>query len=268
VEITSQFDDIIQTSGYENLQLIIRVMWISVVVVLIALGKDFWYNIFAMIFFPRVNFGRIAGEQQVLPNMFIALLFGLINGVIGFQYWANTAIQKSYIVYMNEKILPNMTQLEDVLQTDVFGTMVQAMTKDPNYTLGILAMVPIMCLFGWFFYALALFITAKLITKSGGGGLTNYLCGIAPFSWITPLFFLAYWMGFNQDSTTMAMVLNIIGLVLMLFYMIMVMREYYHVAWGKAIFGMVIIAPLTFAVLWIAFIALTLLMIVQINTYI
>lgn len=258
----------IQTSGYENLQLIIRVMWASVIVVLIALGKDFWYNIFAMIFFPRVNFGRIAGEQQVLPNMFIVLLFGLINGVIGFHYWANTAIQKSYIVYMNEKILPNMAQLEDAIQTDVFATMVHAMTRDPNYALGMLALVPIICLFGWLFYALALFITAKLITKGGGGGLTNYLCGIAPFSWITPLFFLAYWMGFYQDSTTMAMVLNIIGLVLMLFYMIMVMREYFHVAWGKAILSMAIITPLIFVVLWVAFITLTLLLIVQINTYI
>ena len=75
-------------------------------------------------------------------------------------------------------------------------------------------------------------------------------------------------MGFYQDSTTMAMVLNIIGLVLMLFYMIMVMREYFHVAWGKAILSMAIITPLIFVVLWVAFITLTLLLIVQINTYI
>lgn len=267
MEITSQIDDMIQTSGYENLQLIIWVMWISVVVVLIALGKDFWYNIFAMIFFPRVNFGRIAGEQQILPNMFIALLFGLINGAIGFHYWVNTAIQKSFIVYVNETILPGMTQLEDAIQTDVFATMVQAMTRDPNFSLGMLAIVPIMCLFGWFFFALALFITGKLISK-GGGGLSNYLCGIAPFSWITPLFFLAFWMGFNQGSTTMAMVLNILGVVLMLFYLIMVMREYYHIAWSQAIVGMVVVAPLTFVVLWIAFVMITLLLIVQINTYI
>ena len=243
-------------------------MWISVVVVLIALGKDFWYNWFSMIFFPRVNFGRIAGEQQILPNLFIALLFGLINGVIGFHLWANAAIQKSFIVYMNETILPNMNQLEEMIQTDIFASMVKSMTTDPNYSLGVLAIVPLLCLIGWFFFALALLITGKVLSKSGGGGLSNYLCGIAPYSWITPLFFLAYWMGFNQASVTTALVFNILGVVLMLFYLIMTMRDYYHIAWPKAFVGMVIVAPLVFAVLWVVFIMLVLLLIVQINTYI
>lgn len=267
MEITGQFDEIIQTSGYGTLQLIIYAMWASVLVVLITLGKDFWYNMFTMIFFPRVTFGRIAGEQQIAPNLFIALLFGLINGVIGFLYWADEAIMKSFIVNMNEQVLPIMTQLEDLIQTDIFATTVKSITTDPSYGLGMLSIVPVLCLLGWFFYGLALFITGKLLSKSGGGGLSNYLCGIAPFSWITPFFFLGYWMGYGQDSTTMSMVMYIIGAVLLMFYLIMVMRDYYHISWPNAVVGMVIVTPLIFAILWAVFIALTFVLMVQISNY-
>ncbi|MFH1514417.1 MAG: hypothetical protein ABIG42_03050 [bacterium] len=268
MEVTSQIDEILQSTGYESLTLIIYCMWIAVLVVLIALGLDFWRNFFSMLFFPRVNFGRIAGEQQVLPNLFVALLFGLINGVIGFHYWSNPAIRQSFIVYLNDIVAPLITQIEDMIGTDVFESLTASITSDPNYSMVILGTIPILCLFGWLFYALSVMITGKVLSKGASGGLSSYLSALAQFSWITPFLFAAYWIGFNPGSATAALVLNIIGLVLLAFYMIMTLREYFHVAWHKAIVGVLIVVPIVLAILWGIFIVILLYLMYQINQYI
>lgn len=268
MEVTGQIDDLIQSSGYESLQLIIYLFWVAVLVVLIAAGLNFWRNFFSMLFFPRVNFGRIAGEQQVLPNLFVALLFGLVNGVIGFHYWANPAVRQSFIVYLNDTVLPLMTQLEEMIGTDVFETLAQSMTTDPNYSMVLLGVVPILCLFGWLFFALAVWLTGKSLSKGATAGLSSYLCALAQFSWITPFFFAGWWVGFNPGSGTISLVFYIIGLVLMLIYMILTLREYYHVAWSKAFLAVIIVIPIILTIFWGIFIMILLYLMFQINEYV
>jgi hypothetical protein len=268
VEITPQVDELIHSTSYGSLQLIIYVMWLSVVVVIIASGWSFWVNWFGMIFYPRMTFSRLAGEQQVLPNLFVALLFGLVNGTIGFIYWGNAAVQQSFKVYAENNIAPLASQFEGMIQSTVITDMLTAISNDINYAMGMLSIVPLLCLLGWFLFGLSLFITGKALSKSASGGLTNYLCGAAGYAWITPLFFLGYWMGFIEGSATSSMICYIAGAVLLLFYLIFPLRDYFHVAWDKAVLGVLIINTLIYAVLWAFTLALVTVIWSQASQYI
>jgi hypothetical protein len=250
VEITPQVDELIHSTGYESLQLIIYFMWLSVLVVVVASGLSFWVNWFGMIFYPRMTFSRLAGEQQVLPNLFVALLFGLVNGTIGFIYWGNPAVQVSFKIYSENNVAPLVSQFESMISSSVVSDMLAAISTDVNFAMGMLSLVPLICLLGWFLFGLSLFITGKALSKSASGGLTNYLCGAAAFAWITPLFFLGYWMGFIEGSTTSSLVCYIIGAILLLFYMIFPLRDYFHVAWGNAVIGVALVNTIIYAVLW------------------
>lgn len=250
MEITPQVDELIHSTGYESLQMIIYVMWLSVVVVVVASGWSFWTNWFGMIFYPRMTFSRLAGEQAVLPNLFVALLFGLLNGTIGFIYWGNEAVRTSFKIYTENNVAPLVSQFESMVSSTVISDMLSSISTDVNFAMGMLSIVPLLCLLGWFLFGLSLFITGKFLSKAASGGLTNYLCGAAGYAWITPLLFLGYWMGFIEGSTTGSMVCYILGAVLFLFYLIFPLRDYYHVAWGNAIIGVLLVNTLIYVILW------------------
>ena len=264
VDVTSQFDEVIHQVPYSQITMSIWIMWVAVVVVLIVLGLDFWRNLFGMWFFPRMNFSRIAGELQIIPNMFVALMFGLINGIIGFNYYRIDEIKGSFLAQMDKTIRPLLEQVAGMTQMPL-ATVIDSMKADPDYAYGLLALIPLFCGFAWFFYGLSLWLTSKFVSKSGGT-LGNFLCGISYFSWLTPFLFLGYWIGFMNPSV--AMVFLIIGFVLLVFYMTATLRDYFHIPWGNTLVAVVIVAPLIFVILMSLFVILMLMAVNQLGQYI
>jgi len=241
----------------------IWVMWFAVVVVLIVIGLDFWRNIFGMIFFPRMNFSRIAGELQMFPGLFVALLFGLINGIIGFNYYRIDEVKGSFLAQMNDTISPLLQQLSDMTGMQL-NAIIETMTKDPDYAYGLLAVIPLICGFSWFFYALALFINSKFVSKAGGS-LGNYLAGISYFSWITPLLFLGYWIGFINPTT--GWILKGLAIALFIFYFTFTIRDFMHIPWGNTLVSVIIITPVIFIILMALFVVLCLVAVNQLGQY-
>lgn len=250
MDVTSQIDDLIHNLPYGQITQAIWVMWVAVVVVLIALGLDFWRNIWGFWFFPRMTFPRIAGELQVIPGMFVALMFGLINAIISFNYYRIPEAAGSFLHQVDTMIKPILEQLSSMAGVE-FTSIVNNMMTDPDYVFGMLATLPILCGIGWFLYALALWLVSKTMSKSGGS-LSNYLSGLAYFSWITPILFLAYWIGFLNPGV--AMVFRIIGVLLFIFYMLITMRDFLHISWMNTIIGVLIIAPILYIIFMSAFV--------------
>jgi len=264
VDITSILDDFLHQLQYSQVTLSIWVMWLAVLVVLIVLGLDFWRSIFGVIFFPRMNFPRIAGELQIVPGMFVALMFGLINGIIGFNYYRIDEVRGSFLAQMDNTVGPLLKQLSDMTGMQL-NSIIDAMKADPDYAYGLLALIPLICGFAWFFYGLALFVNSKFVSKAGGS-LGNYLAAIPYFSWITPLLFLGYWIGFLNPTT--AWVFRGIALLLLVFYFTVTIRDFMHISWQNTFASVVIFTPLIFIILMSAFVVLCLVAVNQLGQYV
>ena len=264
MDITTQIDDMIHNLPYGQITQSIWIMWVAVVVVLIALGLEFWRNIWSMWFFPRMSYPRIAGELQIVPGLFVALMFGLINGIISFNYYRIQEVAGSFLCQADTMIKPLLEQLSSMAGVE-FTSIVNNMITDPDYVFGLLATVPILCGIGWFMFALALFIVSKTMSKTGGS-LSSYLSGTAYFAWMTPLFFLGYWIGFLNPG--LAMVFRIAGAVLMIYYLVLTMRDFLHISWGNTFVGVIIVAPILYSIFMALFIIGVIYAVNQLGAYI
>jgi hypothetical protein len=249
VELTEQANQIIeqaQSSGQTHESIMMIVMAVCLVVILIALGWDFWRNVYNMIFFPRVTFMRLAGEQQFLPNLFVVLFFGIVSAMISVHYWTIDLVRAGYLEQIEgylTKILEYLPELPGADMKTMIDEFMKEAQSDINTNLAGFAIIPVTMTLNWLLYGLGFFITGKLIAKSTGG-YSNYLCGNAFFYMFTPLIALGDFLGYMPNLTMFGNILFAAASAAIVLYAIFCLRDYWHCSWVNAIIGVVILVPL------------------------
>jgi hypothetical protein len=89
-DATAQVDQII--ANYQANQLILWITLGVIIIALIALGTEFWVNLWGIIWSPSLTFQRILGEGQWVPAIVVVAITGMSIAVIILSYFSREDI--------------------------------------------------------------------------------------------------------------------------------------------------------------------------------
>jgi hypothetical protein len=259
LDATSQVDSILQ--NYQAAQLIIWITLGVIVVAVIALGSEFWVNLWGIIAYPSVTFQRMLGEAQTVPGIVIVAVAGMASAAIILAYFSNEVIIEKLLELSDPNRNPQVQMLAEQLDNlfEQIGSDV-SITGNIDYiqeftfqTRSIAVALPVAFLVLWFLWGLAAQLASMIAGNKAGHGLTNMWAALPyvflvfiPLNWFSMLQLYGHgWARF------MEMLFNL----WFLFLHVVLMREHGRYTIGKAIVATIItliLVPIFIVVLAIA----------------
>ncbi len=186
-DATAQADQIL--ANYEAARLIIWITIGVIVVAIIALGTEFWVNLWGLITSPSLTFQRMLGEAQVVPGLVLVAVSGLATGVIVNSHLSNPSIITAVLDMLNNDISLQMAEQLDSIFDQVGSdfTMLGNMAYVQTYVFqaqSLAVAIPVAFLISWILWGLAAQVASMIAGNKAGHGVTNiwaaipYLCVI------------------------------------------------------------------------------------------
>lgn len=239
LDATSQVDAILQ--NYEAASLIVWITIGVIVVAIIALGTEFWVNLWGMIVYPSVTFQRLLGEAQTVPGIVIVAIAGMASAAIVLSYFSNEAIVEKLLEATDPAQNPRMEQLStqfDKLfeQTGSDFTItgnIEYIQEFTFQTRSIAVSLPVAFLVIWFLWGLAGQLASMIAGNKAGHGLTN-LWSVLPYLYL--LWIPVNWFSMlNIYGHGWARVMEMLFNLWFLFLHVVLMREHGRYTIGKGI---------------------------------
>ncbi|MCX6645967.1 MAG: hypothetical protein NTY09_06385 [bacterium] len=240
-DATAQVDQIL--ANYEASRLIIWITLGVIVVALIALGTEFWVNLFGVIFSPSLTFQRILGEAQTVPGLVIIAITGMACGAIVNGFLSNEVIVQKIVDTINsDMVKQGGDQLDQVFkQTQSDFSLVGNLDYVREYIFqaqSLAVAIPIAFLVAWILWGLAGQLASMIAGNKAGHGITNLWSAI-PYIWI--FLILSTWLSMLQMAGRSGV--NIIGLIVglfMVFIHVVMMREHGRYSIANAVISTVL----------------------------
>ena len=193
---TGQIDQIL--AAYEPISLTIYITLAVIVVAIIALGPEFWANLWGMIFSPALTFQRLLGEAQWVPGIVVVAIAGLSCAMIFLSYISDEPLTKwfSDIDVENNMVLgPVLGGLDGILEQVGWGKSVVSifkyMQQNPFQATTLAVVVPLAFLVLWFLWGLAGQIGSMIAGNRAGHGVSN-LWSAVPYAFL--VWILSTWL--------------------------------------------------------------------------
>ncbi len=249
LDATTQVDLLIQ--NYEPSMLILWITLGVIVVALIALGSEFWVNLWGMIFSPSLTFQRLCGEAQWVPGVVVVAVAGMASAAIVLAYFANPVVVENMFEKLDPasnptagQIYEQMDNIFDQIGSD-FSLMgnVEYVQTYAFQTQSIAMALPVAFLIIWLLWGLAGQLSSMIAGNKAGHGLTN-LWSSLPYTYIIGI--LSTWFLMMMTfGNTFAKVMYIITTLYFLFVHVVLMREHGRYDLGKAIVSTILTIILT-----------------------
>jgi hypothetical protein len=245
IDATAQVDQIL--ANYEASSLIIWITLGVIVVALIALGTEFWVNLFGVIFSPSLTFQRILGEAQAVPGLVIVAVTGMACGAIVNSFLSNEVVVQKIVDAMNSQLVAQGgDQLDQVFtQTGSDFSLMGNLDYLRQYIFqaqSLSVAIPIGFLFAWVLWGLAGQLASMIAGNKAGHGITNLWSAI-PYVWVFMI--LTWWLNMLELGGKPAV--NIIGMIVglfMIFIHVVMMREHGRYSIANAIIATILTAVL------------------------
>lgn len=226
---TSQIDQIIQ--GYDAVSLAVYISLAVVVVALLALGTEFWVNIWGCIFYPAMTFQRLLGEAQWVPGIVVVGVAGLSSAMIFLSYISDPGPTEWFSkidLEAHPLIYQAFTGLDSVLEQVGWNKSLVSIFK---YMQGhafqantMAVVVPVAFILLWLVWGLAGQLASMIAGNKGGHGLTN-LWSAVPYTFL--IWILSTWLFcISLYGRGAARLLFWVSLAYFLFEHIVMMREH------------------------------------------
>jgi hypothetical protein len=267
---TSQIDAII--SSYDAISLTIWITLAVILVAVIALGSEFWVNLWGCIVYPSLTFQRLLGEGQWVPGIVVVAISGLSSAMIFLAYISDLRLTEwfSKIDAPNNPILgPIFTNLDSILEQvgwnsklmDIFHYM----QLNPFQATTLAVVIPLVFLIVWLVWGLAGQLGSMLAGNKAGHGVTS-LWSAVPYAFLISILSTWLFMVSLYDHPAVRTMFWI-SVFYFLFEHVVLMREHGRYNISKAvmatIFTLVLVVALSF-ILIVAGVALA----VQAGVYI
>jgi len=259
LDATSQVDSILQ--NYQAAQLIIWITLGVIVVAIIALGSEFWVNLWGVIAYPSLTFQRMLGEAQTIPGIVIVAIAGMASAAIILSFFSNEVIVEKLLEMSNPEQNPQVQVAAGQLDTlfeqigsdfSVTGN-IEYIQEFTFQTRSIAVALPVAFMVLWFLWGLAAQLASMIAGNKAGHGLTNMWSAL-PYVFI--LFVPLNWFAMLQIyGHGWARFMEILFNLWFLFMHVVLMREHGRYDIGKAIIATIftlILVPIFIVVLAIA----------------
>ena len=113
---TGSIDAII--ASYDAISLTIYITLAVIVIAIIALGSEFWVNLWGIIIYPAMTFQRLLGEAQWVPGIVVVAISGLSSAMIFLAYISDQKLTEWFtkIDAENNPLLgPIFSNLDNIL---------------------------------------------------------------------------------------------------------------------------------------------------------
>ncbi|MCG3151719.1 MAG: hypothetical protein GEEBNDBF_01000 [bacterium] len=239
---TGALDSMISGLNISAPQLAIFTLVFAVVVILLVLGVEFWFNLYGLLTAPSVASSRIMGEQQILPALFVVLMSGLITAI--FSLMIMTTPQ--YIESQSDQIgqaLSGITEMYASMGVPYVSTAFNFKIDDPDLTvmkaLGFFLMVPLTFTLFWYAWGVGVLIAGKLIGMRNAAGVNNAVCGLAYPILLSPFM---YWSSAQAQIFGHSAAWGLYGVLalIQLLWLLNIMREFFRVGWVPTIIGLLL----------------------------
>jgi len=238
LDATAQVDQIL--ANYEASQLILWITLGVIVIALIALGTEFWVNLWGIIFYPSITFQRLLGEAQWVPGIVVVAITGMSAAVIILSYFSRPDIVEKLLEIIdpaNPAMGSGATQLDSIfsqLGSDftVAGN-IEYIKEYAFQTRSIAMAMPIAYIVMWFVWGICGQLASMIAGNKAGHGMSNLWSAI-PFVFLVDI--LTVW--FNMISlygAHWALIASYIARFYFLFLHVIMMREHGRYDIGKAI---------------------------------
>jgi len=270
LDATTQVDQFI--AGYQASQLIIWITLGVIVVALIALGFEFWTNLWGTIHSPSMTFQRLCGEGQWVPGLVVIAMSGMASAAIIMKYLANETVLGTILKQLdpasNEQAGRIYEQLDNVF--DQMGSdftlagNIEFIREFPFQSQSVAIAVPIVYIVVWVFWGLAGQLGSMIAGNKAGHGFSNLISSL-PYVFLVSILNIWFFM-MTQAGSGFGKFMYGLTTLYFLFLHVVLMREHGRYDIGKAIMATVLTVILTIVFLIvlafiIAFIA------VQIENY-
>jgi len=270
LDATTQVDQFIQS--YQPSQLILWITLGVILVALIALGSEFWVNMWGMIWSPSLTFQRLLGEAQWVPGIVVVALIGMASAAIVQSYFANPTVVENMLELVDPEVNVQagtlMEQLDGVFEQigsefTIAGN-IKYIREFAFQTQSIAMAIPLYFLLLWLIWGLAGQLGSMIAGNKAGHGVSN-LWSAVPYAfliWVPSTWFFMMAVYGNGFAKILLYIFQLFFLVLH----VAMMREHGRYTIQKAIVATIltlILVPVFLVVLAIlaAFIA------VQVATY-
>jgi len=247
---TSQIDAII--ASYDAISLTIYLTLAVILVAVIALGSEFWVNLWGIILYPAMTFQRLLGEGQWVPGIVVTAISGLSSAMIFLAYISDQKLTEWFtrIDAANNPLLgPVFNNLDNVLDQvgwdkkllDIFIYMQQ----NPFQAATLAVIVPLVFLVVWLLWGFGGQLASMIAGNKAGQGMTN-LWSAVPYTFL--IWILSTWLFMvSLYDHPFVRLLFWITILYFLFEHIILMREHGRFNLQKAVMATILTIPLVIA---------------------
>ncbi len=253
------FDQFI--NQYDAISASVTILAITVIIIVIVLGLEFWRNFFGMLGSPALTFQRLIGEISLPPAIFVVVVSGILMAITLLLAWTDPvtgdAVKAQFNIFfdwMSEKVATMGGAIpEQINLREWFGHVEQ----DLAYLYAFFVLVPIGALIIWVLGGVG-FHLASLMSGNKGGGSIGGLLTASAYTYLPDVLVILFLVKFIYSGTFNTILLVIFGLY-WLFLWVLLMREYGRYSYIKGfisfIIGFIFTAALTvfttLIILWI-----------------
>jgi hypothetical protein len=244
-DATAQVDQIL--ANYEASGLIIWITVGVIIVAIIALGTEFWANLWGVIFSPSLTFQRILGEAQAVPGLVIVAVTGMACGAIVNSYLSNETVVTNLIQRMNNptmaQVFASLDQIFSQVKSDFslegnMGYIQQYIFQAQTVAVA----MPLVFLVIWLLWGLAAQLASMIAGNKAGHGITNIWSAI-PYIFMYQI--LSNWFDMMKlAGNGAARILGYIVGIYMIFLHVVMMREHGRYSVSNAIVATILTAVL------------------------
>jgi len=269
LDLTTQVDQLIANNQASTL-----ILWITlgvIVVALIALGTDFWANLWGAIFSPSLTFQRLLGESQWVPAIVIIAIIGLACSVIVNNYMGKEEVIQNIFDQISmdnpaaQQMFGQFDNLADQIGSDfTLSGNIDYVKEYAFQTQSIAVALPVWLIVLWLVWALSGQLGSMIAGNKAGHGLSNLLSALP---YIFMVWILTAWFTMlDLAGSAAGRILYLIFNLYFLFLHVVLMREHGRYDIGKSIVATIltlILVPVFLVVLFV----LILFIMVQVDTY-
>jgi len=200
IDATAQVDQIIANANAATL-----VVWITlgvIVIALIALGSEFWVNIWGLIVAPAITSQRLLGEGQWVPGIVVVAISGMASAAILLSYFSHETIVTGIlkIVDVNNPVVGPIAEQLDSLFSQLGSDFsikgnIEYIKKFTFQTLTVSMYLPLAYLVVWFLWGIAGQLGSMIAGNKAGHGIISLWSAI-PYLFLLSI--LMTWLSMLQ----------------------------------------------------------------------
>jgi len=179
LDATSQFDALI--ASYEAASLIIWITLTVIVVALIALGTEFWANLWGAISSPSLTFQRLLGEAQTVPGIVVIAVVGMASSAIALSFMSREQVIERVLDITDptntpivQQVTAQLDSIFDQIGSDFsIGSNIEYVQNFTFQTRSLVLAIPIAFILIWLLWGLAGQLGSMIAGNKAGHGLTN-----------------------------------------------------------------------------------------------